>query len=255
MQRKHLYHITLGIFAIGIVVPLFVFAQVMESSNYRIQFDSVNVGGGLSTSTSYTLEDTTGEIATGESGSSSYNLHAGYQQMNEVYLALTAAADVSLSPDLGGITGGTSNGSTAVTATTDSNAGYELSIKASSTPAMERTVGGDTIADYTPTTADPDFTFSVDASDAELAFTPEGTDVAQRFLDNTTDTCNTGSTDTTDACWDGLDTTNTLIARRTSANHPNGTETTVKFRLEIGSNAFKLEGTYVATSTITLIAL
>ena len=31
-------------------------AQTMQSTNYRIQSDSINFGGGLSTSTNYTLE-------------------------------------------------------------------------------------------------------------------------------------------------------------------------------------------------------
>lgn len=240
---------------IGLFVPFVLFAQVMESASYRIQFDSVNVGGGRATSSSYGIEDTIGEVATGRSGSTNYNLQAGYQQMDQVSLSLSAADNVVMAPSLGGISGGTADGQTIATSTTNGQAGYELSIKASSTPAMQRNGGGASIADYTPAGAVPDFTFSVAVSDAEFAFTPEGEDIAQRYQDNGADTCDTDSNDTANSCWDALSTSNVVIARRTSANNPDGTPTTVKFRVGIGSSAFQLEGTYVATTTLTLIAL
>ena len=41
-------------------------AAVMSSSNYKIQIDSVNVGGGRATSSNYALENTTGEAVTGK---------------------------------------------------------------------------------------------------------------------------------------------------------------------------------------------
>ena len=49
-------------------------AQVRSSASYQLQSDSLNVGGGLSTSTSYISESTVGEVATGESSSASYML-------------------------------------------------------------------------------------------------------------------------------------------------------------------------------------
>lgn len=229
-------------------------AQVMQSTNYQIEFDSINIAGGRATSSSYVLEDTVGEQATGRSQSASYQLRAGYQQMNETELSLSAAADVALTPALGGVSGGTSNGSTAVTATTDNLAGYELSIKASSSPAMQGDTTGATIADYTPDGANPDFLFSVAADDAEMGFTPEGTDIAQRYQDNGA-SCNAGSSDAADRCWDALSTGEKVVARRTTSNHPAGTETSLKFRVEIGASANQVADTYTATSTLTLIAL
>ena len=56
-------------------------AAVMESTNYKLQADSVNIGGGRSSSTNYTLEDTAGEVGTGTSSSTNYQNNAGYQQM------------------------------------------------------------------------------------------------------------------------------------------------------------------------------
>lgn len=227
-------------------------AQVMQSSSYSIQSDSINFGGQYSTSTSYVLEDTAGEIATGPSDSASYSLKAGYQQMQEVFLSLTAATDVVLTPSLGGITGGISNGSTSVTALTDSPSGYQLTIEASTSPAMNS--GSDTIADYT-TGGDPDFDFTTGATDSHLGYSPEGADIADRFKDNGVDTCNTDTNDTALACWDGLSTTAATIATRTTANHPSGTETVINFRVGIGSSVNQAPGTYIATTTLTLLAL
>jgi hypothetical protein len=232
----------------------FIFAEMMSSSSYKIQSDSVNIGGKLGASASYIIEDTLGEIATGESGSTNFKIKAGYQQMQSVYLAMTGAADVTMSPQLGGLSGGTSNGSTATTVTTDSPAGYQLSIKASSTPAMQGDAGNSTISDYTPAGADPDFTFSVPVTAGEFGFSPEGNDIAQKFKDDGA-ACNTGSGDTADSCWGALSTSNQAISSRSSANTPSGTATTIKFRITLGASHFQLEDTYTATTTITAVSL
>lgn len=228
-------------------------AQVMESTNYQIQSDSINFGGSFSSSTTYRLEDTAGEIATGPSVSASYQLRAGYQQMQEVYLALTAANDVTMTPTLGGITGGIANGSTTATATTDSLAGYQLTIRASSSPAMNHEGGSGSISDFAPG-ATPAFTFSVGSGQTAFAYSPEGSDIVSRFKDNGS-VCDTGSSDTAGACFDGLSTSDVAIARRESSNHPNGTPTTITFKVGIGSGNNVAEGTYTATTTLTLTAL
>ncbi|NBD74176.1 hypothetical protein GVX82_04015 [Patescibacteria group bacterium] len=233
---------------------LSVHGQVMQSSNYQIEFDSVNVAGGRATSTTFTLEDTVGEIGTGPSDSASYELRAGYQQMNETFVSLAPPGDVTLSPSVGGITGGSASGTTAFTVTTDSLAGYEVTIEASSSPALRHTATSTTIADYTPDGSDPDYDFTIDTTDSEFGFTPEGPDIAQRYR-NSGSTCGTGSSDDSDRCWDGLSIGAQTIVARSSANHPAGTETTLNFRAEVGSQARQLAGTYVATTTITVLAL
>ncbi len=226
-------------------------AQVMQSSNYQIQSDSINPGGGLSSSPNYIIESTSGEIATGESNSASYKLKAGYQQMQEVYVALTGATSVSLSPAIPGVTGGTSNGSTTVKVVTDSVAGYQLTIAAENSPALQK--GADSIADYAPA-GDPDFSFTTAPSDAHFGYSPEGSDVAQRFLDNGA-TCNTGSGNTSLSCWDGLSTTSEVISSSSNANHPAGATTTIYFRVGIGNSVVQAQGVYTATTTITATAL
>lgn len=229
------------------------FAQVRTSSNYQIQSDSVNVGGGFSSSTNYLQESTVGEIATGPSDSSNYSLRAGYQQMQEVFISLSVPTDVTMSPNLPGITGGTSNGSTTVTVTTDSPAGYQLTIQAENSPAMLRDGGSETIADYDDG-GTPDFSFLTSGSEAHLGYSPTGVDIVQFFLDDG-GSCNTGALNTDLACWDGLTTSAVAISRGSSANHPSGATTTVNFRIGIGSSAGVAAGLYTATTTLTALPL
>lgn len=63
---------------ISMFIGTIVFA--MTSTNYGITWDSVNQGGlDVSTSTNYGMKDTIGEIATGESTSTNYQISAGYR--------------------------------------------------------------------------------------------------------------------------------------------------------------------------------
>lgn len=238
---------------IGMVIfltPLFASSQVMQSASYKIRADSLNFGGLRSTSASYTIEDTFGEIATGVSSSTTYSLRAGYQQMLEVGIAITSPADVTM-PNVSA-SGGASNGEATWTVTTDNAAGYSLSARASSDPAL--TSGANNFTDYTPAGGDPDYTFSIASSDSEFGFSPEGVDITTRFRDNGS-SCNAGAGDTTDRCWDGFSTTNQTIASGSSANHITGTDTTIKFQAEIGSASSQAAGTYTATITITAVTL
>lgn len=243
------YSLLTTIFVIGSLVV--VNAQVMGSSNYQIQSDSVNFGGGFSASDNYQQESTFGEVATGIGSSDSYNLYAGYQQLQAVYISLTGATAVTMSPELGGVTGGEANGSTTVTVVTDSSGGYALRIKASHDPAMQS--NGNTIADYAPA-GDPDFTFSYNSNEALFGYSPEGEDIVQRYQDSG-GVCNMSGGDTASACWDGLTTSDVTIASATDANHPTGATTSVRFRVGVGSQVGQAPGTYVATTTVTAIAL
>lgn len=239
------------------VISFPVLAYVMGSNNYRIQQDSVNFGGTEdSASASYKVRDTAGEIASGPSSSASYNLYAGYRQMDEVYISITSPLDVTLTPSIGGITGGTGNGYAEWTVITDDPAGYSLTIKASSSPALIS--GSNSFADYTPVggkSGNPDFAWGIDNADSEFGFTPEGNDIVQKFLDNGGSPCNAGSTDTASACWYYASTTEQTISQSALPNHPSGTLTRVRFRATSGSSHVQIEGTYTATTTVTALSL
>jgi len=253
-----------GIFAITLLLSLFVLAygdkvlaQVRSSSNYQIQSDSINTGGGLSTSANYRQESTVGEVATGVGTSTNYNLYAGYQQMQEVYVAVSAAADVTMSPSIVGVVGGESDGNTYLIATTDSPSGYQMTYRASNSPALQNTTATSTIADYSPASSTPDVAFTTGVNDEHFAYSPFGNDIVDRYKTNGS-SCGGGVASTT-ACWDGLSTTATTIAQATSPNHPYGATTTIYFKVGVGSNVHSapgnFTGTYIATTTITVLPL
>ncbi len=225
-------------------------AEVRSSTNYGIVRDSINTGGGLSGSTNFGLESTMGEVGTGNASSTNYQLLAGYQQVESSFLSLTAAANVTMSPALGGVTAGVSNGSTFVVATTDAPAGYQLFVSAETAPALR--FGAESIDDYTPAGAAPDFTFATAAGEAHLGFSVESDDAAPDFTE-AAGVCGSGS-NTAGACWDGLSTTDRLVASGNS-NYPTGATTTLNFRVGVGEGAMVVPGTYTSTTTITLTAL
>ena len=232
-------------------------AYVASSTNYRIQSDSINVGGLRQTSTNYISEDTIGELATGFSESALYKLKAGYQQMQETYIAISPCDDITLTPPIPGVSGGTSDGLTIGTTTTDNPAGYSLSIKASTTPALQ--FGSYVFDDYDTGIADattsPTYDWSIANSSSEFGFTPEGNHIVQKFKDNGSNLCDIGSNETTDKCWHNLSTSEENIAQSTSPNHPSGTATTIKFRAQSGVNHVQEEGTYTAKISVTAVTL
>lgn len=77
-----------------------VHAGQMSSGSYSMQADSVNFGGGRSTSGTYGIEDTAGEVGTGDLDSATLKLHAGYQQAS-VSVAATTTPSPSTSPASG----------------------------------------------------------------------------------------------------------------------------------------------------------
>lgn len=246
-------------FAALLVLPAFffvyecyVFAESMQSSGYKIQSDSINAGGVRQTSDNYQSEDTIGEVGTGLSGSDSYSLRAGYQQMQEVYLGLSVStSSIVMSPNIGGVSGGQSNGSTSATVITDNPGGYSLTVKASTAPAMATSTYS--FADYTTQTANPDFSWSILNTASEFGFTAEGSDIVQKFKDNGVDTCNTESSDSIDYCWYKFSTSTETIAQKYAPNHPTGMATILKIRAESGTSHIQTAGQYKATITITAV--
>lgn len=60
-------------------------AYGMGSTNYTVDFDSLNSGGDdVSSSTNFQIRDTVGEQATGFSSGTNYGIQAGYRQADEI---------------------------------------------------------------------------------------------------------------------------------------------------------------------------
>jgi hypothetical protein len=68
----------------------------MSSDNYKINADSINIGGGQSSSANYKMEDTIGEAGIGDSESDSYKTKAGYQAMLDYPPYLSFSLDGNL---------------------------------------------------------------------------------------------------------------------------------------------------------------
>ena len=226
---------------------------VMSGEQYSIQTDSLNFGGGFSDSETFSLKDTLGEIATGDSASETFQLRAGYRQLLPVAISLTPPDSVVLDPAIPGVTGGFSFGSTSVTVTTDNPAGYELLIQAAASPALQGPDGA-TIGDYEASGA-ADYNFATSSTMSHLAISVLGEDTAQRFLHDGTNTCGLGSVNTPARCWAGLSTSLEPIATRSSSNHPDGRETIINFQVGVGDMVVQPPGVYVATTTVTALPL
>jgi len=248
----------LNIIALVLIISTpIVSAYVASSSSFTLEKDSINFSGTEnSSSTLYRMSDTIGEVATGESTGTTFNLHAGYRAMEDgapvaTYITLSSPGDIALS-SIGQADGGSSEGSATWNVVTNNTNGYRLSIEASTDPALQSS--SSSFADYTPAGIVPDYTWAVSATSSEFGFTPEGDDVVARFLDDGS-ACNTGSGNTTSSCWDAFDTTDITIAEGAAANNPSGADTLVRVKAEIGTDLTQTDGSYSSTLTVTAITL
>jgi|GEM_PF-411897 len=249
------------LFIFAFIFCIEVTAFVMESGSYRIQSDSVNVGGLRSESASYAEESTVGEIATGISDSTSYRLKAGYQQMQESFLSITSVGDIGLSPSLGGIVGGTSNGGAQFRVTTDNSAGFAVSVKTDSDIGMVGDLHSGFIFHLDTLTPEvPNFEFtSAPTNSSAFAFTINASttgEIVQLFRHNGS-ACNSGSNEADDNCWIAATTTPRTIISTSSRTPLSGATSTIRFRVVVSEshNPILLPDTYTATTTLTAVAL
>jgi hypothetical protein len=171
---------------------------------------------------------------------------------------ISPTADITMSPALAGITGGTSNGQTTVRVLTNNALGYNMTLIASSSLGMVGNSQGGYIAPLVPTVGIvPNYSFTtLAANTAGFGYTVEASttgEVTAAFRDNGTNTCNTGATEGVDTCWLNASTTATSIINRATATSASGATTTIKFRTIIMSSPSPAipQDTYVATTTLT----
>ena len=233
-----------------------VLAFEMGSPDYRIWESSINVGGlDYQDSERYRLRETIGEAIAGDASSPSYKLRSGYQPMLETYIAAAALPEgVTMSPSIGGVTGGQSNGTTTIKVTTDSPSGYSLFVRTFASPALA--TSSYSFADYIPASSSvPDYNWSIPAATTGFGFTPYGSHTVDkyRYIGPTCDPEDSGGTADEDHCWYNFSTTDEIIAASYLSNHPDGTETHIRFRAESGSQNIQSPGEYSATLIITVI--
>ncbi len=257
------------IFSLALLNPagallLTTIASVMESENYKIQFDSINSGGERQTSENYIMEDTIGEMATGISSSESYNLYAGYQQMNETFLSISDGADINMSGlDMDN---STSTGSTSWTVITDNAAGYKLEVyaNATSTNACARyyLCNSDTqeeFADYQEASGTTPEIWNTADGNYEFGFSAYGEDVTDVTWGSGS-SCGSGTSLPQDLFYRGFNDENDSgpetieIANRGSGTGAGGIVT--NFCLgAVQSNVYAPSGVYTATTTARATAL
>lgn len=174
----------------------------------------------------------------------------------------TPASNVTLSPSLGGLTGGTSNGGTQFIVLTNDHLGYHIDLTASSSVGMlGNTNSSNSIPALVPASSGvPDFAFdsgSVAVNKAYFAYTVEASttaDTGSLFKDDGVN-CNTGSGNTENKCWLNAGTGAVTIINRTSQTASSGATTTLRFRVVMQANPNPLipDDTYVATTTLTAV--
>ena len=77
-MKEFCYRLVIGVLLLVLFSPA---VLAMSSTNYEIDWDSMNIGGeDTSSSTNYQIRDTLGEIGTGVSSSLNYEARAGYRQ-------------------------------------------------------------------------------------------------------------------------------------------------------------------------------
>jgi hypothetical protein len=123
----------------------------MSSGSYKINADSINAGGAPSSSAAYKLNDTIGEIATGEGASGTYQMKAGFWYMVNTYLTLTVDTDNKYLGTL--LPGSPITGETTLNVTTDSWGGYVLNV--SKDHKMRHADGSSDIDDHNGSIATP----------------------------------------------------------------------------------------------------
>jgi len=233
--------------------------------NIVMTLDSMNSGGGSASGGSYSLQDTTGEFAVGDSSGGAYNMNAGYQAVaiEDTTIAITVApSDVTMTA-YDGVGSNSGLGNTSLTIVTNSYTGYSLSLaKSNLTIEALRCVndlvskcGDSYFDDYAPAGAVPDFSWTMAADKAMFGFAPKGGDISQRYKNNDIDTCGTGSIyDGINYCWDGLGSSASLIAERNSPTSELGSTTSIYFKSANGANHIQPSGTYKADLVVTAVS-
>lgn len=164
-------------------------------------------------------------------------------------ISITDGANVTMTPNIG-ITSDTSTGASAWTVTTNANAGYNLNVQATSSPAMQHQTTGDSFADYSEATTDVPDSWSVDSGNYEFGFSAYGDDVSNATYGSGNSCDGSGDPANTSMLYEGLETSDQIIATRSSTTPTGGVTTNICFGAA-QNNTFAPSGSYEATVVAT----
>jgi hypothetical protein len=176
-----------------------------------------------------------------------YKIYAGFQEMQESYISVSAPLDTPLTPSIPGVSGGVATADTDWDVNTDSSSGFDMKIKASTIPAMKL----DASYYFNNYSSTPTFGWSVSPNEAEFGFAvvPAEVGEAVAFQDDG-DVCGAGSN--TGGCWAGFDALNeTAIIHRTTRTDIAGQTEGINFKAESNAKLLK-DGEYTASITVTV---
>jgi len=238
---------------LGYIILLLIFllplkTLAMSSSDYQINADSINFLGLDSASTNYNLNDTGGEVATGDSTSTHYQDRAGYWPMvMDYHISISTPGTVTMGAISGHGQSNLATNSATFVVNTDNPAGYSLSWHASAATMSDGT--GDSIAAYTPGTPSVPEVWSVAGADSEWG--------GHLGASSTTvDTSFWGAADTyAGGKWLNIATSNFQIASRATRTGVGGDSEIVFFGAEVGNSHFQPSGTYTVNVTVTATTL
>lgn len=172
-------------------------------------------------------------------------------------ISITSPADVTMS-NLG-TSVNTSTGSAVWNVKTNDPDGYNLSVKADSSPAMVS--GSNSFLDYTEAVSGTPDAWSLDSNTIQFGFSGIGTDVenvnSDQYAANGQTLCDDGvasSTVNSTIKFLGFETSNQLLATRSATTTTSGVDTRICFAA--GQNGvYAPAGVYSATITATAVAI
>lgn len=193
--------------------------------------------------------------------SQAFNQFTTNQTVTAEISFVSATSNVTMDTSIPGISGGSANGATNVRVYTNNNTGFNMTMKASSSPAMQaNNNSGSSIRDFSTTTtgwqSTPSFAFTVPANSAGFGYTVKSSstsDTATAFMD-TGAACGSGANNTAAACWIGASTTAYTLINRTTPTTASGATSTIFFRTTINSNPVPSITASIYTATTTLTA-
>ena len=248
---KSIFISTLSVF-VFILFYNFSWASVMSSTHYAIQSDDATVGGGNgATSANYIYGDTMGEVTAGPATSTSFALRAGYQEMQQTYITITPPGDLNMRPDILGITGGTASAPASFSVKTDNEAGFNMSLAASTPIAMM--ASGDATYYFDNYSSTPTYGWAVATGNAQFGFSVPAQDAITKFRDNGSNACNAAE-GSTGNCFAGFPATSSMtVVNYNLRTDSGGRSENIFFQAQSKQKVLE-SGTYKSSITVTVAA-
>ncbi len=173
----------------------------------------------------------------------------------------TNAANVTMTGNLNGVTGGTANGTTTAIVTTNNSAGYTMTIAFADNTTDNAMLGdvslSTAIRDYPASSSEPTYGFYTSSSSSVFGYSVTASstsDLDASFKHDGSSLCNTGATVTPGVCWMEPKTSAFQIINRGTAA-TGGSTTTISFKVHVPNAPSPALVTDVYTATATLTAL